>query len=62
MSNIKQLLTQWKWNGMQLANPFVIMIRLALHIPIKMVGLLLVCMLYAAGYQWQADAIMREII
>lgn len=47
---------------MQLANPFVIMIRLALHVPIKLVGLLLVCMLYAAGYQWQADAIRREII
>jgi len=62
MSNIKQLLTQWRWNGMQLANPFLILVRLALHVPIKLVGWLLVGMLYVAGYQWQAEKLMKEII
>lgn len=61
MSNIKQLFTQWKWNGMQLANPLLIVVRLVLHVPIKLVRWLLVGMLYVAGYHWHADK-MREII
>lgn len=60
--NIAQLLTEWKWNGMSLANPLLIAIRLVLHIPIMIVGYLLVAMLLLCGYQWQADKLRDDVL
>lgn len=61
-SNIKQLLTEWKWNGMELANPCLILIRLVLHFPIVIVGYSLWLMLKLCGYDWQADALRDSIL
>lgn len=61
-SNIKQLLTEWKWNGMELANPFLILIRLVLHLPIIIVGNILWIALKICGYDWQADALRDSIL
>lgn len=61
-SNIKQLVTEWKWNGMELANPFLILIRLVLHLPIIIIGNVLWIMLKLCGYDWQADALRDSIL
>lgn len=61
-SNIKQLVTEWKWNGMELANPWLILIRLVLHLPIIIIGNVLWIMLKLCGYDWQADALRDSIL
>lgn len=61
-SNIKQLVTEWKWNGMELANPFLILIRLVMHFPIVIVGYTLWLMLKLCGYEWLAGKLKDDVL
>ena len=61
MNTIKEILTKWSINKRKLENPFIILIRLILYIPIKILGYILYLMVWTAWDKYSADTIRKEL-
>jgi hypothetical protein len=58
---MKELITKWSINGRKLNNPFTILLRITLIIPIKILGYILFLMIWAAWGRYEADRILSSI-